>query len=266
MINIVDLTGKHILITGGSAGIGRAAAVQASRLGARVSLVARNEDKLKETLDMLEEFRTSAVPGGEDSGSDLKLSHKYYIYDLNETDGIADLIKNIVSESGAIDGLVHAAGIGLNRPVKLNKPDFLEDNIKIHFYAFSELIRAASARKNSNEGASYIGVSSVAAIHGNKTQGAYSAAKAAMNAVVHPYAKELAPKGIRVNTISFGMVDTDMYKGFLDSGGNNEELLREQYLGVIPVEYAGNAICYLLSDAAKYITGGSFNYDAGALS
>lgn len=249
MINPMDLSGKHILITGGSAGIGRAAAVQASKLGAKISLVARSEDKLKETIGLLE---------GD--------GHSFYIYDLNDTEGIQNLVKEIVQKDGPLDGLVHAAGIGLNRPVKLTKPDFLMDNLKIHFLAFSELIRAASARKNSNEGASYLGISSVASIHGNKTQGAYSAAKSAMNAVVHPYAKELAAKNIRVNTIAFGMVETDMYKGFLESGGNNEELLREQYLGVIPVDYAGNAICYMLSDAAKFITGSTFIYDGGALS
>lgn len=87
-----------------------------------------------------------------------------------------------------------------------------------------------------------------------------------MNSIVHSFAKELAAREIRVNTIAFGMVDTDMYKGFLESGGNNEELLQDQYLGIIPPEYAGNAICFLLSDAGKYITGSTFNYDAGDLS
>ncbi len=87
-----------------------------------------------------------------------------------------------------------------------------------------------------------------------------------MNSIVHSFAKELTPRGIRVNTIAFGMVETEMYKGFLEAGGNNEELLRNQICGVIPVEYAGNAICFLLSDAGKYINGGTLNYDAGVLS
>ena len=113
---------------------------------------------------------------------------------------------------------------------------------------------------------SCVGVSSTASTHGNKAQAAYSAAKGAMNAVVHPYAKELVSKGIRVNTIAFGMVETDMYRSFLDVGGNNNELLEKQYLGVIPVEYAANAICFLLSDASRYMTGGTLNYDAGYLS
>ena len=249
MINPMNLNGKHIVVTGASAGIGRAVCIEASKLGAKVSLIARNEERLEKTISMME---------GE--------GHAFYSFDLNDIAGIDALIAGIVEKDGPIDGLVHCAGLGINRPLKLAKPDFVEQTMQLHYFAFVELLRAASSRKRSNDGASFIGISSVAAVHGNKTQGAYSAAKGAMNAAVHAFAKELAPRGIRVNTIAFGMVDTDMYKGFLESGGNNEELLQDQYLGIIPPEYAGNAVCFLLSDAAKYMTGGTMNYDAGDLS
>ena len=249
MINPMDLTGKHIVVTGASAGIGRATCIQASKLGAKVSLIARNEEKLKETISLMD-----------------GTGHEYFPCDLSAIDSIDDRIAAIVEKEGPIDGLVHCAGLGLNRPLKLAKPEFVEQVTRLNYFAFVELIRAVTARKRANNGASLIGISSVAAVHGNKTQGVYSASKGAMNAVVHAFAKELAPREIRVNTIAFGMVETDMYKGFLESGGNNEELLQDQYLGIIPVEYAGNAICFLLSDVSKYITGGTLNYDAGDLS
>lgn len=249
MINPMELTGKHIVITGASSGIGRSASIQASKLGAHVSLIARNEEKLRETVSLM-------------SGDD----HNVITADLSEIDKIDGIIADISERFGAIDGLVHCAGLGINRPLKLAKPEFVEQITRLNFFAFVELIRAAAYRKRSNNGASYIGISSVAAVHGNKTQGVYSASKGAMNSVVHSFAKELASRDIRVNTIAFGMVDTDMYRGFLESGGNNEELLQDQYLGIIPPEYAGNAICFLLSDAGKYITGSTFNYDAGDLS
>lgn len=249
MINPMDLTGKHIVITGASAGIGRAASIQASKLGAHVTLIARNEEKLRETVSLM-------------SGE----MHNVISADLSEIDKIDGLIADISERFGPIDGLVHCAGLGINRPLKLAKPEFVEQVTRLNYFAFVELIRAAASRKRSNNGASYIGISSVSAVHGNKTQGVYCASKGAMNSVVHSFAKELASREIRVNTIAFGMVDTDMYKGFLESGGNNEELLQDQYLGIIPPEYAGNAICFLLSDVGKYITGSTFNYDAGDLS
>lgn len=249
MINPMELTDKHIIVTGASSGIGRAACIQASKLGARVSLIARDEERLKETLSLME-----------------GKGHAYYIFDLNETDAIDTLISNIVERNGLIDGLVHCAGIANDRPIKYVKPEFVAQMTNIHYFAFVELMRAASSKKRSNDGASFIGISSVASVRGEKTQLAYSGAKGAMNAIVKPVAKELASRGIRVNTIAFGMVETDMYRAFLEKGGRNDDLLKVQYLGIIPVEYAGNAICFLLSDVSKYITGGTLVYDSGGLS
>ena len=249
MINPMDLTGKHIIVTGGSAGIGRATCVLASQLGAKVSIVARNEKRLQETFSALQ---------GE--------GHQFFSYDLGQIEGIEELVSRIVNENGPIDGLVHCAGIGRNRPIKMTKPDIVSSMLLIHYQAFIELMRVASIKKRTNENGSYIGVSSIASLQGQIAQGAYAAAKGAMNAIVHPFAKELASRLIRVNTIAFGMVDTDMYQEFLDSGGNQDELLRNQYLGVIPVDYAAKAICFLLSDASRYITGTTMYYDAGTLS
>ena len=249
MINPMDLTGKHIVVTGASSGIGRAACIQASKLGARVSLIARNRERLKETIDLME---------GD--------GHISFPFDLNDIDEIDGTVRQIVERNGKIDGLVHCAGPGLFRPIKLAKPEYVLQMTQTHYFAFVELLRSVSDRKRSNCGASLIGISSVAASRGNKAQGIYAASKAAMNAVVHSFAKELSDRNIRVNTIAFGMVETDMYRTFLESGGNNEDLLQNQFLGLIPLEYAGNAICFLLSDASRYITGSTMNYDAGSLS
>lgn len=249
MINPMDLTGKHVIITGASSGIGRATCIQASKLGAKVSLIARNEDRLRETISLMENNE-----------------HFYYVYDLNDVESIENLVKEIVEKNGTVDGLIHCAGFISDRPIKLDTYSAMKSMMQIHFFAFVELLRTLSLKKRMNDGASCIGVSSAASIKGNKAQGAYAAAKGAMNALIHPYAKELAKRKIRVNTIAFAMIETDMYKSFLDVGGNNDDLLREQYLGIIPVEYAANAICFLLSDASRYMTGGTLFYDAGILS
>ena len=248
MINPMDLTNKHIVITGASSGIGRATCIQASKLGAKISMIARNRDKLNETMSLMD-------------GKD----HKCYSFDLNNIDDIESLIKSIVEEQGYIDGLVHCAGLGANIPIKLTKYNHVEELMKINYFAFVELIRVSSSKKMSNDNASFVGVSSVAATNGEKSQGAYAGTKGAMNAVVHSFAKELSPRKIRVNTIAFSMVETEMYTDFVKSGCNID-LLNKQFCGIIPPEYAANAICFLLSDISKYITGGTLNYDAGLLS
>ncbi len=99
-------------------------------LGAKASLIARNEEKLKETLSLME---------GE--------GHLYYVFDLNEINEIDGLIANISEKQGPIDGLVHCAGIGINRPLKLTKSDFVEQMTRINYFAFVELIRAAAVKK-----------------------------------------------------------------------------------------------------------------------
>lgn len=237
MINPMELTGKHVLITGGSSGIGRQCAVQASRLGARVTIIARTEEKLQETVRMMERPE----------------EHACYPFDLYETDKIEALIKTIVAERGPVDGFVHAAGIASVRTLRQMKPKFVEKMFRIHEYAFVELIRCLSLMKNLNDGASLVGISSASASKGNFSQGAYAAAKASMEGFLNPVAIELGPRGIRVNTVSYAMVQTDMYHEFLDYDGDTE-LLKGQYLGIIDVESAANAIVFLLSDACQYIT------------
>lgn len=249
MINPMEMSGKHILVTGASDGIGQAVCIQASKLGAKISMIARNEDRLEKTMGCLE-----------------GTGHSYYLFDLNETDKIGGLIKEIVDEKGRIDGLVHCAGYAKNFPLKTMKSEQIEKMMRIHYLAFVELVRCASGKRMSNPGASFVGISSAAAFHGNKSQGAYAAAKGAIDSLIHPLARELAEKQIRINTIAFGMVDTEIYKrDYLEIGGDEKDLLQKQYMGLIDREHAGQAVCFLLSDISRYVTGTTILYDAGCL-
>ena len=246
MINPMDLSNKHIIITGASSGIGRACAIQASRLGAKVSLIARNQDKLVETINLMEDQN----------------KHAYYCFDLNNTEDIETLIKNIIAEQGTVYGLCHAAGIATPRPLKLSKPNYVSKMFSVHVFAFAELVRVLSLRHNLNEGASLVGISSVAAERGNTAQEIYGAAKGAMNSFLKPAAKELASRKIRINNVAYGGVDTEMYQEFLANGGN-EEVIKQQYLGIIDTESAANVVMFLLSDASKFITGAVLPVYAG---
>ena len=152
------------------------------------------------------------------------------------------------------------------QPLKLCTPDYVQKILSVNTFAFIELLRVAAKKKNSREGASFVGISSVAAFRGGKGQGIYSTAKGAMDAMIRPFAKELAPRQIRLNNVAFGMIHTEMYETYLNSGGSAQDLERDQYLGVGRPEDAAKAICYLLSDAAKFITGTTMVCDGGFLS
>lgn len=246
MYNPMRLEGKHILITGASSGIGRNCAIVASRLGAKITVVARREDKLCETISLM------------DSGQ----KHAMFAFDLENIDCIADLISEIVLTQGPLDGFCHAAGLATVRPLKLSNNEFLNKIFNINIYAFVELVRCLCLKRNLNNNASIVGISSVAAERGEVAQCAYAASKAAMNGFLQPAAKELAQRGIRINTVSYAMVDTPMYQEFLNLGGN-PSLVEKQCLGVIDVESAANVVAFLLSDACKYITGSVLPVHAG---
>lgn len=246
--NPMSLTGRHILITGASAGIGRATAIAAAQLGARVSLLARRTKELHETLAML-------------AGQD----HAVFSRDLSMTGEIEGIVKDVIGQMGPLDGLAHCAGHGKNRPLAMTSPAFVMESMAVSYNAFVELLRCIGKKRHVNDRASLVGVSSVAALRGDKAQGAYAAAKAAMNAIVPPAAKELAPRGIRVNAVAFGMIRTEMYQAFKDSGGL-DAVLGSQYLGVAEPEDAANVLCFLLSDASKFITGTVLVADGGYLS
>ena len=252
MINPMDLTGKHILITGASSGIGKATAIHISKLGAKLSLIARDEKRLKETLAQLD---------GE--------GHLIYLIDLKETHKVEKLINDIVNISGPLDGLVHCAGIANVRPLSMTNTDFLHDMMLINFYSFVELVRCASKKNRFNKGASFIGMSSIASKSGDKSKTAYCATKAAMDSAVRCMAVELAYKEIRVNTVIGGYIKTDMYKIYIETAGEsavNRKISSNQYLGMGDTNDIANAMAYLLSDASKFITGTGFIVDGGFLS
>lgn len=249
MINPMDLSGRHVLVTGASSGIGRAACIMASRLGARVSLLARSQERLEETVSLMD---------GD--------GHGCYCHDVAQVEGLEDVVKKVVTVSGPLDGLVHCAGVSTGRPLLMSKPDFVKEVMAVNFFSFVELVRAVARKRNSHEGASLVGVSSVAAFRGGKAQEAYAASKAAIDSVLKPMAKELSDRRIRVNAAAFGMVRTHSYQMYLDGGGSDEALKTQQYLGVGEPEEAASILCFLLSDASRFITGTTLIADGGFLS
>ena len=247
---MVYLQGRHVLVTGASSGIGRQTAVTLSQCGARLALGGRREEELKATMQQLD-------------GTD----HAYYLADLKDTDSIAALVQRIVTERGPMDGLASCAGVSTNRPLNMYTYEKLHDVMLINFYAYFELVRVLSKKGHFNPGASFVSVSSTAAVKGSPAQTAYAASKAAMDAAMRCMAKELSGKGIRCNSVMPSMIRTEMYEKYSarsGSVGNNDLMIAErQYLGIgEPVDVA-NAIAFLLSEDSKFITGIQLPVDGG---
>ena len=238
MINPMDLTGKFVMVTGASSGIGRETAIQCSKLGAKVVVVARREKELRETIDLM-------------NGK----GHNYYTFDLSNVGGIEDLVSKIVKENGPFDGFVHSAGISSNRPIQMFKYDKVHDVMIVNFYSFLELVRVISKKNNFNPGLSIVGISSIASIACKPSQTVYSASKAAMNAAIKCLALELSSKKIRINALIPSMISTNMWKHYKAAYNRDENFYKTGgSLGVgEPVDVALMA-AYLLSDAAKFIT------------
>jgi NAD(P)-dependent dehydrogenase (short-subunit alcohol dehydrogenase family) len=247
----MGLQGKNILITGASDGIGKTTAILASKLGAKVIMIARNEEKLQKVMR-------------ESEGN----KHSWYSYDLKKIDEIENLIQEIVTINGALDGFVHCAGISGMRPLKMTKYNFLHDMMLINFYSFIELCRCISKKGNYKKNMSIVGISSVAGIKGFKGQSAYSATKAAMDGAIRSMSKELSEKDIRINSIVASMIKTKMYEGYRNKTGKtlDDPRFSIYLLGIgEPIDIA-NAIIYLLSDCSRIITGTSWVIDSGATS
>lgn len=250
MNQFVDLTGRKILITGASSGIGKQTALTLNGLGADVILVARREERLKAVLSELE---------GENNA--------YYVSDLSEVNRIEHLFKQIAEEQGKLDGMVYAAGIAMSMPLKLFKPEKMLEIFNINYFGFIESVRQICKKGRFNEGMRIVGVSSVASMQGDKAHLAYSGSKAAMDASVRCIAREMADKGVCINTVAPAMTETEMYLEFIKKDGGNSqsgrELMVRQYMGLGKPEDIANAIAFLISPAARFITGITLPVDGG---
>jgi NAD(P)-dependent dehydrogenase (short-subunit alcohol dehydrogenase family) len=249
MNNPYSLEGKTIVVTGASSGIGRQCAIDCSRQGARVVAIARNQKRLDETLSLLK-----------------GVGHRSYIYDFSDTKGIEDLVASIVTDFGRIGGLIYAAGIEKTSPFKLLKPGDYNEILQVNTLSALEMARQVSNVKNFNkQGGGIAFICSITATIARAGTAAYSASKGALLSASRVLAAELSRRKIRVNCISPGTILTPMMQNYLST------LSEEEYnkriagfpLGLGEPSDVSLACVYLLSDAARWITGQNLIIDGG---
>ena len=251
MINPMDLTGKRILVTGATGGMGIATSVLLSKLGAKVVMCDMELETLQQAYKMLE---------GE--------GHAYYEFNLNDVEDIEGLIKQMISEHGPFNGFAHCAGIAPMRPLKMTKKEDIIKVMNANLFSFIEIVRCITKKGCFVDGGSIVAISSTASIQGKQSKVAYSASKAGLDGVIRCLVCDLKQKKIRVNSIMPCWVNTRMYRGYIDRYPDTfevQEIKEKQYMGVTePIEVA-NTIAFLLSDATKTITGTSILIDGGMM-
>lgn len=249
MNNPFTLQGKNIIVTGASSGIGRQCAITCSRMGARVVLIARNKERLQETLSLL-------------NGD----GHQCYTYDFSNSQGIIGLVSTIVNDCGRIDGMVYAAGIEKTVPFKLLKPEDYSEIIQVNTLSAFEMARQVSAMKNfSKEGGGLVFIASITASIARPGTAAYTASKGALVSTTRVLASELAKRKVRVNCVSPGTVLTPLMENFLSTLSEEDYKKRIDGfpLGLGTTDDIANACVYLLSDASRWITGQNLIVDGG---
>ncbi|MBF6608595.1 MAG: SDR family oxidoreductase [Flavobacterium sp.] len=248
--NAFQLTGKNIVITGASSGIGRQCAITCGSMGARVLLIGRNKDKLAETLEMMNK----------------SAAHQICATDLTDFEATADVLKDLNTTFGKIHGIVHCAGISTALPLRSITPAKLEQYFLTNVHAGIQLSKNLTKPAFlTEEGASIIFLTSVMGVVGEVGKTIYSLTKGALVAGSKSMALELAPKKVRVNCISPGVVVTPMSSNAVYS--QDEEALERvtsyHPLGLGKPEDIANTAVFLLSDASRWITGTNIIVDGG---
>lgn len=240
--NPFSIENKTILVTGASSGIGRVIAIECSRMGANVIITGRNEERLRETLDLLENQNHLSIPA-----------------DLSEKSELDSLI----SQLPLLDGVVHCAGILRKLPLKFINEDAWKETMEINLFGPALLSQRLIKKGLIRVGSSVVFISSIAASTASLGNISYMASKGAVNSLARGMALELAPKRIRVNTIQPALIQTNLSEKALST----EDL--KNYLSKFPLGRFGKpeevafGVIYLLSDAAQWVTGTSITIDGG---
>lgn len=247
MFNPFSLEGKRVLVTGASSGIGRSVAIACSKMGAKMVLNGRNQERLDETLAMLE---------GD--------GHMVWAADLSSQQEMDSMVEGIP----ALNGLVHCAGLLFMSAVKHLDSSTVKRIIDTNQTSAILLVSGLLKKKKIQKGSSIVLVASISGVYvSNIGEALYSATKGALSGFAKGAALELAAQGIRVNTICPGIVETPLLRNSNEWFSDDEKVktVMERYplkcFGA-PEDIANGAI-FLLSSASRWITGINLLIDGG---
>jgi 3-oxoacyl-[acyl-carrier protein] reductase len=243
----VTVSGKIVLVTGASRGIGRAIAAALASAGATVVLGARDEAKLAEAVDAI------VTAGGRASSVPLDVCHR---------ESVDTALSAVLERHGRIDGLVNNAGITRDNLLLRMKAEEWEAVLSTNLTGVYHCTQAVLRPMLKQRSGRIVNVTSVVGITGNAGQANYAASKAGVIGFTKSVAREVASRAITVNAVAPGFIDTEMTAAMTDKA--KEAVASSIPMGRVgrPEDVAGAAL-FLLSDAAAYITGQVLGVDGG---
>lgn len=247
--SLFSLTDRNILITGASSGIGKECAIQCAAQGARVILMARRTDALEKVKSKLH---------GQ--------GHICVSIDLLNFDEIQRAFDTLTSEVETIHGFIHSAGIEATQGINLLNHDSALKLMSLNWLAALEITKRITKKSFlPDDFLSIVYIASIRSQIGKAALSVYAASKGALVSSAKSLAIELAKKKVRVNTVSPGLIVTDLTREYLESLDSEQysERTRNYLLGLgEPIDVA-NACVFLLSPASKWITGTNMVVDGG---
>ncbi|MEM1110390.1 MAG: glucose 1-dehydrogenase [Pseudomonadota bacterium] len=250
MSEMFDISGKVVLVTGGSRGLGKAMSLAFAGLGARVVVASR---KLEECERVVAEIATA---GGDALALACHVGH------WDELEGVIDAA---VGHYGRLDVLINNAGMSPIAPSLLETSEALFDKIvDVNLKGPLRLTALAASKMADSGGGAIINISSLASLRPTPVTTVYSAAKAGLNALTAASAQEFAGAGVRVNCIICGTFETDAAAAMLANEDIRKHIVEPVALGRVgtPQEVVGAAL-YFASEASSYTTGTTLTIDGG---
>jgi 3-oxoacyl-[acyl-carrier protein] reductase len=245
------LKGKTALVTGGTAGIGKAIASLFAEQGANVAICGTNKERAEQTVLEIEKVK-----------ADPEQKIRYFLLDVAKTKEVEEAIGKLVEEWGKIDILVNNAGITRdNLLMRMSEEDW-DRVVEVNLKSIYNTCRALCRPMMKSRAGSIINITSVIGLMGNAGQVNYAASKSGMIGFTKSLAKELAGRGIRANCIAPGYIETQMTDVLTPQ-------VKEQILTKIPLSRIGQprdiaqAALYLASDLSNYVTGQVIAVDGG---
>jgi len=252
----MDLSGRTALVTGASQGIGRACALKLAQRGAKVALIARNQQKLEEVAQQI-----AASSDGATSSTDRA---QVFVADMEDENQIKSTFKNVIAQFGKLDILVNNAGITRDQLImRMKRADWdavLNTNLTSAYLCTQQAIGSMLKQRWGR----IINITSVFGQMGQAGQANYASSKAGLIGLTMAVAREVGSRNITCNAVSPGFIETAMTAGLPDE-------LKQNALKMIPLgrvgttEEVANCVAFLASEEAAYITGHVLNVNGGLL-